>query len=86
MVHMYHGCPAAGYPREKGPRRFEEDLPADAVARRLHRLQHAPHDLVEAIHEVGKGGVYLPPAMARSRKPTATAARSSTGSCLSQSE
>src|SRR6185369_7656128 len=48
MVHMYHGCPAAGYPREKGPRRFEEDLPADAVARRLHRLQHAPHDLVEA--------------------------------------
>jgi two-component system, NarL family, invasion response regulator UvrY len=25
-----------------------------------------PHDLVEAIHEVGKGGEYLPPAMARS--------------------
>ena len=25
-----------------------------------------PHDLVEAIHEVGKGGAYLPPAMARS--------------------
>jgi two-component system invasion response regulator UvrY len=25
-----------------------------------------PHDLVDAIHEVGKGGVYLPPAMARS--------------------
>jgi DNA-binding NarL/FixJ family response regulator len=25
-----------------------------------------PHDLVEAIHEVGKGGKYLPPAMARS--------------------
>jgi two-component system invasion response regulator UvrY len=25
-----------------------------------------PHDLVEAIHEVGKGGTYLPPAMARS--------------------
>src|SRR5204862_5916683 len=25
-----------------------------------------PHDLVEAIHEVGKGGQYLPPAMARS--------------------
>jgi two-component system, NarL family, invasion response regulator UvrY len=25
-----------------------------------------PHDLVEAIREVGKGGVYLPPAMARS--------------------
>src|ERR1051325_10324759 len=24
-----------------------------------------PHDLVEAIHEVAKGGVYLPPAMAR---------------------
>src|SRR5579872_4658701 len=24
-----------------------------------------PHDLVEAIREVGKGGVYLPPAMAR---------------------
>ena len=25
-----------------------------------------PHDLVDAIHEVGKGGEYLPPAMARS--------------------
>ena len=25
-----------------------------------------PHDLVEAIREVGKGGTYLPPAMARS--------------------
>src|ERR1700681_632831 len=25
-----------------------------------------PSDLVDAIHEVGKGGVYLPPAMARS--------------------
>ncbi|MGB8401936.1 response regulator [Bradyrhizobium sp.] len=25
-----------------------------------------PNDLVEAIHEVGKGGVYLPPAIARS--------------------
>jgi two-component system invasion response regulator UvrY len=25
-----------------------------------------PQDLVEAIHEVGKGGVYLPPALARS--------------------
>ena len=25
-----------------------------------------PHDLVEAIREVGKGGVYLPPALARS--------------------
>jgi two-component system invasion response regulator UvrY len=25
-----------------------------------------PHDLVEAIYEVGKGGTYLPPAMARS--------------------
>ena len=25
-----------------------------------------PHDLVEAIHEVGNGGEYLPPAMARS--------------------
>jgi DNA-binding NarL/FixJ family response regulator len=25
-----------------------------------------PQDLVEAIHEVAKGGVYLPPAMARS--------------------
>jgi two-component system invasion response regulator UvrY len=24
-----------------------------------------PHDLVEAIREVGKGGIYLPPAMAR---------------------
>ncbi len=25
-----------------------------------------PHDLVEAIREVGKGGIYLPPALARS--------------------
>ena len=41
-----------------------------------------PNDLVQAIREVGKGGVYLPPAIARSTKPAATATMSNTATCL----
>jgi DNA-binding NarL/FixJ family response regulator len=45
-----------------------------------------PQDLVEAIHEVGKGGVYLPPALARSMAFAGPAVASNPLSKLSSRE
>jgi two-component system, NarL family, invasion response regulator UvrY len=45
-----------------------------------------PQDLIEAIHEVGKGGVYLPPALARSMAFAGPAVASNPLSRLSSRE